>query len=703
MKKLYILLLLPVIVFAQKIDRKKVVERHIVKVNAADTLAALSVGNGKFAFTVDVTGLQSFPQHYQKGIPLGTQSEWGWHAFENKENYRIEETIRHVASHGRKVPYAVQWKEGRPKEAGDFLRQNPHRLQLGNVGLEILNKEGIAASPNEISNVHQELNPWTGIITSYFELEGKSLTVETLCSQQADRIGVSMKGSLLAEGRVRLKIKFPYPSYAFLDEGTYYPPSVAAPIQVVWQQDRASARIIRTLDRYRYKVSLDSECKLTEAKQTWDELVCRPDTEQAEWKFAFEFAETDTKPSAAGFDKIRNESAGHWKAFWEKGGMIDFEGTEDPRAIELERRMILSLYLTRIQCGGQMPPQETGLTMNSWFGKPHLEMAWWHGVHFALWGREEFLENYLEWYLKNRIEAGKIAKRQGFKGVRWQKMTDPDGKEGPSSVGAYLIWQQPHPVYFAELIYRIKPSAAVLKKYRRMVYETADFMASYAWFDPEKQRYILGKGIIAAQERFDPDETFNPTYELAYWKYALETAQQWRLREKQNRNPEWDKVLGLLSPLPVQDGLYLAAESAPDSYTRAEYMTDHPSVLGAFGMLPAVKGLDTRIMRSTFDKVWRDWHWEDTWGWDFPMVAMTATRLTDPEKAVEGLMMPIRTNTFLINGHNYQDKRLRLYLPGNGGLLAALAMMTAGFDGSGNLPGIPDHWKVRYEGLYKMP
>ena len=27
-----------------------------------------------------------------------------------------------------------------------------------------------------------------------------------------------------------------------------------------------------------------------------------------------------------------------------------------------------------------------------------------------------------------------------------------------------------------------------------------------------------------------------------------------------------------------------------------------------------------------------------------------------------------RTNTYLPNGHNYQDPRLRIYLPGNGGL-----------------------------------
>ena len=88
------------------------------------------------------------------------------------------------------------------------------------------------------------------------------------------------------------------------------------------------------------------------------------------------------------------------------------------------------------------------------------------------------------------------------------------------------------------------------------------------------------------------------------------------------------------------------------------------------------------------------------------MTAMTATRLGLPDQAVDALLMNIRTNTYLPNGHNFQDNRLRIYLPGNGGLLAAVAMMCAGFDGSKELnPGIPKNgkWKVKWEGLLKMP
>jgi protein-glucosylgalactosylhydroxylysine glucosidase len=55
MKRLSLVLILLVhAAYGQKINRKSVVDRHKVKVSEVDTLGSLSVGNGRFAFTVDV-------------------------------------------------------------------------------------------------------------------------------------------------------------------------------------------------------------------------------------------------------------------------------------------------------------------------------------------------------------------------------------------------------------------------------------------------------------------------------------------------------------------------------------------------------------------------------------------------------------------------------------------------------------------------
>jgi protein-glucosylgalactosylhydroxylysine glucosidase len=152
-------------VIAQLINRKALVERHTIINTKYDSFSSLSVGNGQFAFTVDITGLQSFPDAYAKGVPLGTQSEWGWHSFTDTANYTFEETLRNYHFNGRDVSYAVQIKEPeRKKNAVNWFRQNPHRLHLGSIGFEIIKKDGTMASIGDIQNIRQSLNMYTGEI-----------------------------------------------------------------------------------------------------------------------------------------------------------------------------------------------------------------------------------------------------------------------------------------------------------------------------------------------------------------------------------------------------------------------------------------------------------------------------------------------------------------------------------------------------------
>jgi hypothetical protein len=692
--------------FAQPgIDRKALVERHTVQNKKYDSLSSLSVGNGSFAFTVDVTGLQSFPDAYANGIPLGTQSEWGWHSFTDTAHYRFEETLKSYHINGKDISYSVQIKEPeRKKYAVDWFRQNPHRLQLGNIGLEITKKNGGLAGIGDIQNIHQTLNMWTGEINSNFTVEDIPVQVITYGHQQADAVAAKIISPLLKEGRLQVRVRFPYPTGQWTDAGNNFSGGHKHKSFVV-SQTTSSALLEHSLDTTSYYVGLQWTGKAILKEKGKHYFLVLP---AAGSSFAFSclFSEYKKAIAAPSFEATASNSRQQWIRFWQSGGAIDFSGSKDKRARELERRIVLSQYLTKIQCAGANPPQETGLTYNSWYGRPHMEMHWWHGIHFSLWGRNELLEKSLSWYQRSAGKAKQIASRQGFEGIRWQKMTDNQGNESPSSVGAFLIWQQPHFIYFSELAYREHANAKTLAKYKDLVFATADFMASYAYYDTVKQRYILGPGLIPAQERFKAEQTFNPTYELVYWHWALNTAQQWRQRLHLPRNEKWDAVLKKLSPLPVQGDKYLFTESGTDSYTNPEYKTDHPSVLGALGMMPKTKMVDNRLMQKTFDWIWNNWSWPETWGWDFPMVAMTATRLGKPEKAIDALLMPVQTNTFLNNGHNYQEQRLSIYLPGNGGLLAAVAMMCAGYDGSHEInPGFPKdgNWKVKWENLRKMP
>src|SRR5512133_2011019 len=150
------ILLLLVIISSCKpvpIDRYAVISRHNVVNTGLDSLGSLSVGNCQFCFTADITGLQTFPELYEKGIPLGTMSDWGWVTDPNPENYSIRDVYKTWNVHGRNVDYVHQFRQN--DDAGKFaasnwLRENPRRVHLGLVGLIITSDEGKEIRPEDI-------------------------------------------------------------------------------------------------------------------------------------------------------------------------------------------------------------------------------------------------------------------------------------------------------------------------------------------------------------------------------------------------------------------------------------------------------------------------------------------------------------------------------------------------------------------------
>jgi hypothetical protein len=313
----------------------------------------------------------------------------------------------------------------------------------------------------------------------------------------------------------------------------------------------------------------------------------------------------------------------------------------------------------------------------------------------------------------------------------------------------------------AEEMYRANPTAETMKKYGEQVEETALFMADFVSSKTSKaQKTFFLQGATAMQESMSKDFSYNHPFELAYWQYGLSVAQQWRERQGLPRHQEWDAIINGLTTLPTKaDAIYTAglpkgkttglksfdpfdtvaasAKTAPTSAANAARVgsgsshseasqgpsvatatetfldkcrNDHPAVLGACSLLPlsATHPLyEPGKMAATLGWVMKNWNWQTTWGWDYGMTAMAAARLGLPEAALDALLIDTQKNTYLKNGHNFQTAdRLRLYLPGNGALLTAIAMMCAGWDGCQQPlnPGFPQDgtWNVRWEGLQRM-
>ncbi|WP_199433880.1 hypothetical protein [Qaidamihabitans albus] len=679
------------------IDRHALVSRHDVVRTRNDAELPVQVGNGRFAFGADITGLQTF-------TPFATMSDWGWHEDPLPEGKRIEDYRGTVwDTYGRPVRYWTD-EAGEP-ELYEWLRGNPHRINLGRLGMRLLKADGTEATEADLTGQRQRLELWTGRLLSSFSLEGVPVEVETVCHPGADAVAVTVTSPLVRLARLSVFLDFPYATAA--GQGKFSAPYVGfwdrpdAHVTELRGRGPGRAAITHRLDDTEYQASVawSGHGRLSRAADRRHRYELTGGTTD-QLAVSCLFAPAGQARPAPPAPAVSAASAHWWPRFWRSGGAVDLSGSTDPRWRELERRVVLSQYHLALNEAGDEPPQESGLVNNGWYGKFHMEMYLWHAAHYALWNRWPLLDRGTDIYRRFLPSGRRRAAEQGFRGARWPKMTTADGRQSPGLQNTLLLWQQPHPAFLAELDYRAHPRRATLEKWRTVLFETAEFMASFAHLERETGRYVLGPPIITANEQNDPAITTNPAFELSYWRFGLRIAQRWRERLGLPREPHWDAVLAGLAPLPVQEGVYVLYEGVENMWT--EHTTDHPDPVAPYAMLPG-DGVDVATMRATARKVYESWPLDDLYTWDFPLLAMNAARLGDRERAVDFLLR--ETFEFTETGLPASSKSgvPSPYFPAVGGLLYAVAMMCAGWsDGPReHAPGFPRErgWVVRWEGL----
>lgn len=677
-----------------KINRKDLVGRHNPVHKESNPDSPFTVGNGELAFTADITGMQTLYKEYQS-VPLCTMSQWGWHtkpAGESRYAYDLRDLeMTEYEFNGRCVVYPKKKKPGN-EAVYDWLRENPHRLNLARIALTY---QGGEISSAMIGDICQELCLYEGILKSHFTINGDDCRVETACDNAGhDILAFRIQGEALESGKLGIRIDFPYGSHEISASDWDSP----GKHRTECVEDKPGQLLLRrTLDRDVYDVAVHSNG----TPESWPENHCVIIKHQGN---VLELTVSFAKEMADGpvtVKQVIDHSTEGWGRFWEKGGIIRLNQSKDKRAAELERRIILSQYLMAVNSAGSAPPQETGLTCNSWYGKMHLEMYLWHQAWLPLWNHVDLLERSLGWYLNHLEEARENAGRNGYKGARWPKMIALEGIDCPSPVAPLLVWQQPHIIYMLEMAYRQKPNRQFLEIYWKLVKETAEFMADYVVWNPETGCYDICAPVIPVQECHKETDTHNPAFEIEYWRFTLRIAVKWAERLGKKVDDSWMDAAEHMACLTEKDGVYLAHEWCVDTFTR--FNRDHPSMVGAYGLIDSTR-IDKEVMANTLHKVVECWDYPTLWGWDFAMMAMTAVRLQEPELAISILMKDTLKNCYLPSGNNMQISRkdLPLYLPGNGSLLLAAAIMTAGYEGcERETPGFPDNgdWVVEYEGI----
>jgi hypothetical protein len=461
------------------------------------------------------------------------------------------------------------------------------------------------------------------------------------------------------------------------------------------------AVITHTLDATTYVADIAWEGKASLARLNENEhKYVLNSVEQADTLlFTVTYAPHAENTTCASFEDINETSTAWWADYWSSGAFVSLPTASNSSANELQRRIVLSQYLLAVNGAGKDPAQESGLVNNGWYGKFHLEMVFWHLAHWMFWSKWDLYDRSIGVYSRFLPSSIDRARKQGYEGARLGKMSDPSGRSAPGEINSLLIWQQPHPMYFAEMEYRSFPTSATLKKWDQILKPIADFMASYAFYNSTTGVYDLGPPMYPVSENTPPNATINPTFELAYWRFGLRIASAWQTRQNKTVPEKWTHVHDNLAPLPVENDTYVTYEGIGNMWGTPEYTEDHPGLLGIYGWLPSDSHFNETVFNNTIAKVHETWNFPFSYGWDFPLLAITEARRGDAKRAVSWLLD--ENNAFDELGMPEGGTRVPTpYFPSAAGLLLAVGMMSGGWDGSKGMTW-PEGWDVEAEGFVR--
>ncbi|KAI2779259.1 Six-hairpin glycosidase-like protein [Daldinia loculata] len=702
-----------------KINRQDIVSKYNVKRERLidNNTTPLQVGNGNFAFNVDNTGMQTI-------LPFNTLSSWAWH---NDSLPRGNERVSDyhgvaMITHGRNVSYDIP--DSNLPEVSQWLISNPNRINLGRIGLRY---QGATLAASQITNEVQELDLWNGVITSTFAISGESVRVITQGDFGSDAVAFRVESQLLVSGDLEIELDFPYPpihttKYKYEVFAGVYDFPLNHTTSIIKNCKVDEAHIYHELQETSYFVNLrwpvGSPLNLSRVEPPRSNtLTAHRYTLSATSKTRYRSNTIDftahfspDKQTAALPSSIQKRNSRGWNRYWEEGGFVDLTSSSNTKADELQRRIILSQYHLRVNSAATgQSPQESGLMNNGWYGKFHMEMVVWHNAHWSTWGRQKYFDNIFPGLYETLLPSSMArAKSMGWEGARWPKMTEVDtGVSSPGGINGLLLWQQPHSMYMAELAYQASPRRETLKRWDAIVSAAADYMASYAWKNASSGRYDLGPPSYGVTENTPPAETLNLAYEIAYWRYGLDVAREWKRRLGKRIPEKWTTVAENLAHPPQAGGLYAVYEGLNSSWWENPKLNGDPrSLIMLQGILPDTPAVDPSVALKTADKIWEVWTDDKIRGWGRPVLAINSARIGNPERAIYHMTAYdywiFDDAGFAVRGGDGGTPPP--FIPGNAGFLYAVAYMVAGWNGSTeDAPGFPKDgtWTVKHEGLLK--
>ena len=364
------------------------------------------LGTPNIAFPLDPTGLQSLS-------PFPILSSWAWKNDTLPPNRTIDDILSYRGAKLKDaggVDRQYMFQDGvheDPVDAAPDLMQwliaNPNRVDLGRVGIVLVDSYEdageVGTSLREVeegmvTNSRQTLDLWSGTAQSNFTLEAETVAVRTVVAEgrvtmgsaneifkPVDTISIEISSALLARNGTRIGIFLDFPwsdgSQKFKAPfvGTYAANTTSlhqtkltlfedGKTSLSNSDDPVRAQITHTLVDSTFVTSLAGDLIITRPDPNAHRYIVLPSLENAttfrlsiSHHLLLETARRSTPvPDALPkFEKALAISSASLQDYWTSSAFIDMVSSPfatDPRADELQRRVILSRYLMRINAGG---------------------------------------------------------------------------------------------------------------------------------------------------------------------------------------------------------------------------------------------------------------------------------------------------------------------------------------------------------------
>jgi hypothetical protein len=370
-------------------------------------------------------------------------------------------------------------------DISNWLIMNPQRINLAQIGF-LFDGSETTITESDLSDKLQTLDLYSGTVVSQFKVYEETVYVKIHGDPNSDTVAIEVESQLVSNGKLSVFIDYPYPDVNKFDDPFVGVLNASASLHTTeLKQSSQRAQITHEIDDSSYVTSIqwDGEASVSGPQTSSHRYFMEAKRGNSKLEFTVNFSPTPER-DVYDVQSVAASSAKWWELYWEIGGFVDLTATDEADATELQRRILLSQYNLAVNEAGKDSPQESGLVNNGWYGKFHMEMVFWHLGHWARWGKWYMLDRTLPGLYERFLPTSKQrAQDQGYAGARWGKMSDPTGRSAPGEINSLLIWQQPHPFYFAEMEYKAFPNKQTLEKWDEILTESAEFMASFAWWN----------------------------------------------------------------------------------------------------------------------------------------------------------------------------------------------------------------------------